>query len=44
MTFHFHWPRNEVLALEHGERRGWAKEISRINERMNQGVAAAPVR
>jgi hypothetical protein len=35
VSYHFHWPRDEVLRLEHRERRAWAEEISRINERMN---------
>ena len=40
VAYHFHWPREEVLALEHRERRAWAEEISKINERMNREGAA----
>ena len=36
MAYHFHWPRDEILMLKHAERRRWAEEISRINERMNE--------
>lgn len=43
VAYHFHWARDEVLALEHGERRSWVEEISRINEQMNAG-AGAPAR
>jgi hypothetical protein len=40
VAYHFHWPREEVLALEHRERRAWAEQISQINERMNADQAA----
>jgi hypothetical protein len=36
IAYHFHWPLEQILALEHGDRRRWAEEISRINERMNE--------
>lgn len=36
VAYHFHWPRNEVLALEHAERRQWVERISAINQRMNE--------
>ena len=35
VAYHFHWPHDEVMALEHGDRRRWASAISAINERMN---------
>jgi hypothetical protein len=35
IAFHFHWPRDELMALEHGERRRWCEEISTINRRLN---------
>lgn len=35
MAYHFHWPPDALLNLEHGERRRWVKEISAINKRMN---------
>lgn len=35
ISYHFHWPPNDVLHLEHAERRRWVKEISAINERIN---------
>lgn len=35
LAYHFHWPHDEVMALEHGDRRRWVSEISAINERMN---------
>jgi len=36
IAYHFHWPLHQVLSLEHADRRRWAEEISRINERMNE--------
>jgi hypothetical protein len=35
VAYHFHWPEETILTLEHGERRRWVKEISTINERRN---------
>jgi hypothetical protein len=35
LAYHFHWPHDDVLNLEHGERRRWVEEISAINERIN---------
>jgi hypothetical protein len=35
VAYHFHWPHDEVMALEHADRRRWVAEISNINQRMN---------
>ncbi len=35
VSYHFHWPREEVLELSHKERHAWVKEISAINEKIN---------
>jgi hypothetical protein len=37
VSYHFHWPHDEVMALEHADRRRWVAEISAINERSNAG-------
>ncbi len=37
IAYHFHWPPDAVLDLEHRERRRWVDEISAINQRMNEG-------
>ena len=37
IAYHFHWPRTELMSLEHGERRRWCEEISQINLRLNGG-------
>jgi hypothetical protein len=36
IAFHFHWPSAELMALEHGERRRWCREISTINRRLDE--------
>ena len=35
IAFHFHWSRDELMALAHRERRRWCEEISSINRRFN---------
>jgi hypothetical protein len=35
VAYHFHWPPDAILNLEHAERRRWVQEISAINQRMN---------
>jgi hypothetical protein len=41
VAYHFHWPREEVLTLDHLERRRWVAEIARINERLNEAAGEA---
>jgi hypothetical protein len=36
IAYHFHWPYEEIMRLEHPERRRWVGEIARINERLNE--------
>ena len=35
VAYHFHWAHDEIMALEHGERRRWVREISAINRQVN---------
>jgi len=35
IAYHFHWPCETIMDLEHSERRRWVKEISAINQRIN---------
>lgn len=35
IAYHFHWPPETVLDLEHADRRRWVGEISAINQRVN---------
>ena len=37
IAFHFHWPADDILWLEHAERRRWVMEISEINQRISAG-------
>jgi hypothetical protein len=37
VAYHFHWPPESVLNLDHGERRRWVQEISSINQRITAG-------
>jgi hypothetical protein len=30
LALHFHWPHDEIMALDHLERRRWVREIARI--------------
>jgi hypothetical protein len=36
LAYHFHWPHDEIMALEHADRRRWVEAISAINRRMNE--------
>jgi hypothetical protein len=35
LAYHLHWPLSELLALEHGERRGWVERVAALNRRLN---------
>ncbi len=36
LAYHFHWSEQEILDLEHWERRQWCEEISSINRADNE--------
>lgn len=36
MAYHFHWPLQDILNLEHGDRQRFIDEISTINRQMNE--------
>ncbi len=38
IAYHFHWPYDQIMALEHRERQRWVGEIARINERLNEQI------
>jgi hypothetical protein len=42
IAYHFHWPLDHILALEHADRRRWVEEISKINQRLNGEETGAP--
>ncbi|QAU25017.1 hypothetical protein EO087_14275 [Dyella sp. M7H15-1] len=35
IAYHFHWSLDEVMAMEHAERRHFCEHISRINQAMS---------
>ncbi len=37
VAFHFHWPLEEILDLEHPVRCRFVEEIGRINQRLSRG-------
>ncbi len=39
ISYYFHWSEAEVLAMDHGMRRRWCKEISTINKNLNPSDA-----
>jgi hypothetical protein len=36
LAYYLHWPMHDLMHVEHGERRRWCEEVSRINRRLNQ--------
>jgi len=36
IAFHFHWSYDDLLHMEHAERRRWCEEIAKINRRLNE--------
>jgi len=36
IAYHFHWPIDTIISLEHRERIKWCNEISQINEQLNK--------
>jgi uncharacterized protein DUF6760 len=41
VAYHFHWPLDDILELEHADRRRWANEIASINRRLNEEANGA---
>lgn len=35
IAYYFHWAHDEIMAMEHRDRRRWCEEISRINRQLN---------
>lgn len=38
LAYHLHWPLNQLLDLEHADRRDWVRQVSAINEEVNAGT------
>ena len=41
IAYHFHWPLDDILNLEHHQRRQWVNEIAKINQRFNESLSRA---
>jgi hypothetical protein len=35
IAYHFHWSEDELLRMEHADRRRWVERISNLNRRAN---------
>ena len=35
IAYYFHWSHNEIVNLEHKDRKRWCEEISKINRKLN---------
>lgn len=40
IAYYLHWPYEQIMSLDHRERRKWLAEISRINQRLNETAEA----
>jgi hypothetical protein len=38
IAYHFHWSHEQLLLLEHAERRRWVEEIAKINRTAQQSL------
>ncbi|MHC5258240.1 DUF6760 family protein [Streptomyces sp. UC4497] len=36
LAYYLHWPYDQLMTLEHHERRRWVEQISRFNAEMNE--------
>jgi hypothetical protein len=36
IAYHFHWTHDEIMSMEHKDRRKWCDEISKINNKFNE--------
>jgi hypothetical protein len=36
IAYHFHWPMDQIMNLEHRDRREWVAQISSLNERASE--------
>ncbi|MBD2865008.1 hypothetical protein IDH45_23800 [Paenibacillus sp. IB182363] len=42
IAYYFHWPHEQIMSMEHRERRRWCEEISKINRNLNDDGKEAP--
>ena len=41
IAYYFHWPYEQIMRMEHRERRRWVDEVARINTRLNEQTTSA---
>jgi hypothetical protein len=39
IAYHFHWPHDSIMEMEHRDREQWVAEIAKINRRLNEGAS-----
>jgi hypothetical protein len=39
IAYHFHWPHEQIMTLEHRDRQRWVEEIAKINRRLNETMS-----
>lgn len=44
VAYHFKWSHDEIMAMEHRDRRRWCEEISRINRLLNDNTGSSLMR
>lgn len=37
IAYYLHWPYDDIMNMEHSERRRWCEEISNINRKLKEG-------
>jgi hypothetical protein len=40
IAYHFHWPYEEIVHMEHAERQQWVDQVAQINTRLNEMTSA----
>jgi hypothetical protein len=35
IAYYLHWPEEQIMSMEHRERQRWVREVSKINQRLN---------
>ncbi len=38
VAYYLHWPYDQIVRLDHRERRRWVMELSKINQRLNEAA------
>jgi hypothetical protein len=38
IAYYLHWPYEQIMQLDHLERRQWVNEVSKMNQRLNEAA------